>query len=388
MKGMKLPVKDDLNQTIIKLLEEGLDKDLFGAVLIPTRVPSGDSFAYLLISDKSMLQNATALPPVMPVQGAKALSSLTRQGSFEKRVVAVMRPCEIRAAVELAKLEQVDLENVSFLSVDCPGALPLSEYLEDPEGCDELFEKAPAERDTERMRPTCRMCLEFGPTSGDLHVGLLSGNHESAIMIAASEWGAEVLESLGIQSETSLEEWSKEMEQAKSERRSERERIHNQLNAGLSEPAGLLDLFAKCIDCHNCMRVCPMCYCRQCYFDSEALQLSAENFLSRARKSGWLRLPTDTMFFQLGRMSHMISSCVSCGQCEDACPMDIDVAQIFSLVADRTQETLEYTPGMDVDEPLPCTNYREEELREIEEPYVKIYHREGVLRDVQSVESK
>ena len=387
MKAVSLPITNKLDETIIELLEGGLDKGLFEAILLPKRVPSGDSFAYLLIKDKSVLEGASIVPAVMPVQGAKALSNLTRYGSLNRRILAVMRPCEIRAAVELCKLEQVDLSNVSFLSFDCPGAMPLADYVEDPTKCDELFDDAIAKHETEHMRPACQMCREPSVTSADIHIGQFGADGGNVLLIANTDWGAELLDSLGVQSEGSLESWTQEVEKVKADRKGRRDSVHNDLNADLSKPAGLLDLFANCINCHNCMRVCPLCYCRQCYFDSEALQMSPENFLARAEKNGSLRLPADTTFFHLGRMSHMITSCVSCGQCEDACPMDIKVGQVFGLVADRTQKVFEYVAGMNIDEPLPCTSYEEEELQDFEKPYTQVYE-EGVLSDVQSAESR
>ena len=133
----------------------------------------------------------------------------------------------------------------------------------------------------------------------------------------------------------------------------------------------LLDTFSKCINCHNCMRVCPICYCQQCFFDSDNMSFSFDDYLKRAEITGGLRLPPETLLFHIGRMLHMSLSCVSCGACEDACPMSIPVAQVFSLVADRNQEAFGYVPGRSLDEPLPLRVYEEEEFEEVEQSYVE-----------------
>ena len=57
------------------------------------------------------------------------------------------------------------------------------------------------------------------------------------------------------------------------------------------------------------------------------------NYLSRAAKRGAFRFPADTLFFHLGRMSHISASCVSCGLCEDACPVDIPVEELARALA-------------------------------------------------------
>ena len=71
-KGAVISAKQSLEKTINNLLEEAIDKGVFSGILIPMRVPAGDSFAYVLIKDKSLLKDASFLPPTMFVQGARA----------------------------------------------------------------------------------------------------------------------------------------------------------------------------------------------------------------------------------------------------------------------------------------------------------------------------
>jgi formate dehydrogenase subunit beta len=108
------------------------------------------------------------------------------------------------------------------------------------------------------------------------------------------------------------------------------------------------------------------------------LKLPPDNYLARATAKGAIRFAPDTLLFHLGRASHMALSCVSCGACEDACPMDIPVGQVFSLLADRAQEALGYVAGRSVDDPLPLVAYEMEELHGVEQPYVEIYREQEV----------
>jgi len=103
------------------------------------------------------------------------------------------------------------------------------------------------------------------------------------------------------------------------------------------------------------------------------MKLYPENYLMRAKNKGGLRFPPDTLLFHLGRMSHMVFSCVSCGTCEDACPVSIPIAQVFALVADNAQELFHYVPGENIGEPHPLVTFKEEEFRDIEMPYVETY---------------
>jgi formate dehydrogenase subunit beta len=377
MKGSILPFEKDLEKSILAFLKTGLDKGSFEAVLIPHRVPSDDNYAYLLIKDKTLLEGASPLPPVIPVQGAKAVSALTRWGPSKKKILAVMHPCEIRAAVELFKLKQANLDNLVFLSYDCPGVLSLSDYVKNPAEADQTYQEARQKRDSGKMRPVCQICSEFVAPASDLHIGLSGAEEGNAFLFPASLEGKRIMDKLGLETSASSDAWGREVEKLKKAREGKRMEAHQSLQIRVAGPDKLLETFSSCINCHNCMRVCPVCYCRQCYFDSDAFKLPPENFLARAQKKGSLRLPADTLLFHLGRMSHMILSCVSCGTCEDACPMGIPVAQVFSLVAENAQRLLNYSPGRSKEEPVPAAVYREEELWEMEKPYLETYARTG-----------
>jgi len=377
MNGSKLPGAQDAEKSVLAFLKTGLEKRCFEAVMMSHRVPAGDGYAYVLIKDPALLEGASPLPPVIPVQGAKALSALTRWGPPKETILAVMHPCEIRAAVELFKLKQASLDHIVFLSFDCPGVMPLSDYVKNPGEADRTYAAARRKWESAKMRPLCRICNEFVPAASDLHIGLLGAEEGSAWLFPVSPEGRRIMDSVGLETAVSSDAWEREAAERKTVREKERQEAHQVSRDRVSGPDGLLAAFSSCINCHNCMRVCPVCYCRQCYFDSEAFKLPPENYVERARKKGSLRLPADTLLFHLGRMSHMALSCVSCGTCEDACPMDIKVGQIFSLVADNAQKQLNYLPGRSREDPLPASVYQEEELEGVEKPYVETYSRTG-----------
>jgi formate dehydrogenase subunit beta len=371
-KGALFPAEGDIAESVLNFIKQAISKGCFDAVLIPAKVPGGDSFAYSLIREESLLDNAYPLPPVMSVQGAKAISALTGRGKGKIRTAALLRPCEARATVELFKLGQVDLDNIFLISIDCPGALSLADWARDPKKAEDKFSELLKGWDNKDARPVCQICDNFTATGAeDLHIGTLGTNKGSILLIPHSPKGEGILDCIGISSDADISEWKDKTDKLAEERRERRKQAQKELQAEATGLDKLLDVFSKCINCHNCMRVCPICYCRQCLFDSDNLRFPFEDYLSRAEMAGGLRLPPETLLFHIGRMLHMSLSCVSCGACEDACPTSIPVAQIFSLVGNKNQEAFDYVPGRSLDEPLPLRTYREEELQEVEQSYVE-----------------
>jgi len=369
-RGALLPAESSVQKGIINFTKQALKQGAFDAVLIPSRVPAGDSYTYFLIRNEAVLEETSPLPPIMPVQGARVISSITRRGKGKNRIAVITRPCEARATIELAKLEQVDLENITIITMDCPGVMPLSDYFEDQGKGDNVFEDASQNWNSQHMRPVCQICDKFSSVGGeDLHIGTMGIKGDSILLIPRSPKGEDILNKMGLSLEEDISAWEAGVNKLIEERKKKRNESNEGLRSDIKGIDRLLQAFSTCINCHNCMRVCPICYCRQCHFDSDKMKFSFDDYITRAEARDGLRIPTDMLLFHIGRMLHMSLSCVSCGMCEDACPMAIPVSQIFTLVGDKNQEAFDYVPGRNIDEPLPLTTFEEEEFLEVEQSY-------------------
>ena len=367
LKGAVYTAGSDTKKAIIGMLEKSMDKGIFDAVIIPMKVPAGDSFAYVLVKDKSILKDGEPIPPVMFVQGAKAVSSITRLGEGDMKIAAIMRPCEVRAIIELAKLGQTSIDNMTLISMDCPGVLPSADFLKNPDKGIKQFEEASKKLDDSIMRPVCQICDKSSMVTGDLHIGTLGAKKDTFFIISNSEKGNDAVEKLGLKLDNDLKSWNEKAKTISEEKRKKRTKAHKDLKSKVGGIDNLVETFSHCINCHNCMKACPVCICRLCYFDSDKVKLPSEDYLERAISKGSIRFLPDTTLFQMGRMMHMSISCVSCGACEDACSMSIPVAQIFSMIADETQGMFDYVSGRSLDEPIPLVAYKEEELHEVED---------------------
>ena len=127
----------------------------------------------------------------------------------------------------------------------------------------------------------------------------------------------------------------------------------------------LADKLSACINCYNCRVACPVCYCKECVFVTDTFRHNGDQFMMWADKGGMLKMPNDTIFYHLTRITHMSLFCVGCGQCTSACPNDIDLMPLFRTSADKAQARFNYQAGRSVDEEQPMAGFKSDELVEV-----------------------
>ncbi len=122
-KSVTLTVKDrQIRKTINSFLQDLLSKKVVEAILVPVAHPAGNNIVQSLVTEPEYLEQADVFAPVLPVISARIVSAMTRLSPVSKKTAVVMRPCEMRALIELVKLKQASLENLILIGIDCPGA--------------------------------------------------------------------------------------------------------------------------------------------------------------------------------------------------------------------------------------------------------------------------
>ncbi len=361
----------DLSGTIRAFLKNLLEKELVDALLVPMEVPSKKNVVQTMVKDIGELDNADPLAPVMPVNSAKIVSSLTKLAPSKKKIGLVMRSCELRALLELVKLKQADIANLVLIGVDCFGTYSVSDYgtfcREKDSPTDAYLKKAKDGNDP-LLRQSCRVCQHPAPLSADITIGLIGMDFEKEIMLQANtETGQEILKALEPGDDADPTKRDEAVSALKAERQKQRDEFLKQAQPEVGGLENMLSALAACVACHNCRVACPICYCRECLLDSPTFgEWEAEKYLEWADKKGALRLPADSLLFHLVRLNHMGASCVACGLCEDACPNGISVFKLFCLAGSKVQQAFDYLPGRSLEDELPLIAFNEEEFREFE----------------------
>ncbi|UCG69175.1 MAG: 4Fe-4S dicluster domain-containing protein [Thermoplasmata archaeon] len=376
VKMAKIAVEKDILNTLNGFFKSMLDKMAADTLVIPQDVPSGYSTVQTLVKDPESVTSLNPFAFVLPANSADILVKTTDEAT-EDKIVALFRPCELRAVFELAKLHQIKMDNVTLVSVDCLGTLPVPEYviLAQKEGVGitfKLLKEVGHEAKTELkgipLRTACQIC-EF-PTidTADISIGVMGVDMNKEILLSANTpKGEELLGALGIElSESDVPESRKKAIEALFKARGKsREKLSAEIREEIKDVKGFLKVLASCIKCHNCMNVCPICYCKECFFDSDILKPSPKQYMEKSRKRGVVRMPIDTALYHIGRMNHMITSCVSCGMCESACPSKLPLLALYHVYGSDVQDLFDYVAGRSLDEELPLATFKEEELEPV-----------------------
>jgi len=365
----RLRTNQGAEETVRQLLRSLLQSGQVEAVLALGKTGTEErGVAYSLFTEPdAFAMDGDALPllPFMPANGGGLLSRLTLGGALARPVAAVIRPCELRAFIELMKLNQGGLDNVVLISSTCAGVYPLGTAVNGnlDERVSSYWEGMEHGELDEAVRPTCRACESFIPEGADITVALFGEEDldRQCTLYLNTERGAALAQRLEGTTVTGNSERAA-IERSKGERDAFRQKLFAGVDVGMT---GLIHTFGRCIGCHGCKTVCPICYCQLCHFDSHDCEREPGYYEGELRRKGGLRVPPDTVFFQLGRMAHMALSCVGCGMCSDVCPADIPVSTIFSKVAASAQATFDYEPGRDLAEEIPLRTFKEEEFAQV-----------------------
>lgn len=361
--------KGELNTRLSEFFSDLLENKGVDALLTPMAQPK-KGVMQTLVTKKDGLQSIDPFAPVVPVNSARLASSLTSSPSG-KNVGMVLRSCEMRALVELVKLNQANLEGTLLIGMDCLGRYENTDFLKyQAEGgtSEDFLEGALAGKTESKgcdVSGACKICEYPTPENVDLRLCVIGTGAGSIYIEAVTEKGEEALTKAGAKAGSAPSGRDDALEKIRTAKTQAKEAAFAEYRENTNTFDALEERLAACINCYNCRVACPVCYCKECVFVTDTFRHKGEQFIGWANTSGTLKMPTDTTFYHLTRITHISAFCVGCGQCTSACPNDIDLMPIFRTSAEKAQARFEYQAGRSVDEPQPLTIFDSDELVEV-----------------------
>lgn len=342
--------------TVREILKKLFTENIVDQLLVPLETPRVDQVTPTFVNKPEQLENANPLAPVMRLNAALLLAQIRDEAPY-KKTGAVLRPCELRTIIELAKVERIALDQLVLIGLDCMGTYEPDVYAqiarahhESP--TDELLHwtrQGPVA--PYRLRNACQICEHFTPENADLKIGLIGANVREHLFIETND---ELAEHLHL-TPTPSDGRSKAIERLYAIRHHRREEALSHTAQFLNNIPELVGLIVPCTDCGKCLDVCP-------FWDTDAFTPRA----ARERHYDWsLNFPDGRdmivhdhvigSFAELIALGRRAISCVGCGMCESACPRDAPLTAIHGVLGRQVQAEFHYVPGHAVQDRLPWT---------------------------------
>ncbi len=287
-------------------------------------------------------------------------------GAKSKKIAMTVKGCDLMGLTELAKRNEVNMDNLLLIGVNCGGTvspvkgrkmiqdafqvdpntvhkeeIDKGQFIIEYEGghkgisIDELEEKGYG------RRTNCRRCNYKVPRQADLACGNWGVIGEKAgkatFVEVCSDKGAHLLSRAiksGAIATTSPDPKGIEM---RGKVEGAMVKLGNKWRrkdfaALKKDPWGIINReTSRCIKCYSCIENCPVCF-------TSADALKGTSYMVDRGE-----VPPNPMF-HLRRFAHISDTCVNCGQCEELCPMDIPLA-LFSH-AIRVEGDLAFEPKL------------------------------------------
>lgn len=349
--------EDDAVGTLRNFLSAWWSRAGLDAMLAPVELPDAEGAAPKAIEHPDELKRVNPFLPFMPLNSASLVADFIRDRPGS-RLAVMLRPCELRALVELQKRNRVqipprvrgdDQNGLIILGVDCPGTFSLSEYAR----------RVASQREDAQMirvgmaydrkdcsipheaRTACQLCASPAPMGADVLIGTIGVVQEDTLLVIArneevdaSLGLSEVADGLADERQVVLREMMiGDIADQNARRRSD---LVNAQARQAEEFDSIMAMFARCTLCADCLDACPL-------YDGELAGMLGVN-------GAYQR--THPLLTELVSWGRWLASCSGCGMCQEACEKGVALTPLVVSLAHRIQQGLKYSPG-DPSQPLP-----------------------------------
>ena len=375
-------IKGECGGAVTSILKYLLDNKIVDAVLtVQKGLDVFDAEPVVITDSADLVKTAGSLHC-----GTLLLPKLIKKylnGAKDMKLAVTCKGCDAKAMYELAKRNQINLENVVMIGLNCGGSVsPVvarnmisSKYGINPndvvkeeidkgqfivmtkDGQHKGISIDELEAEGLGRRSNCQRCETKIPRQCDIvcgNWGVIGEKAGKATFVEiCSDKGAMIFDGAvkaGVLETSAPEPKGLEI-RGKIENVMIKMGKKNQVKqfASIGESTGdrlsyIMSETSRCIKCYGCIENCPICYCVECSTKKPHLVPPG-------------RLPPDFMF-QLIRFAHIADSCVNCGQCTDVCPMNIPNSLFMHAQQVELEKMFGHKPGMDME--LPVLAYAEE----------------------------
>jgi len=370
----ELQKKAECGGAVTQLLKFALEKKMVDGVFAVKRGQDiYDAVPVYITDPKELDQTAGSLHC-----GTLLMSKLVKKyldGASDKKIAMTVKGCDMMGLYELAKRQQVNLDNIIMIGVNCGGSVsPITarkmikdkfevdpdtvhkeeidkgQFIIEYEGGHKGISIDDLEEAGYGRRSNCRRCKLKVPRQADLacgNWGVIGDKAGKATFVeVCSEKGAKLLDEAVKAGVLKTEAPNPKGIEIRGKVENAMYKLGDKWRAkdftGLGEGRERLKKIVKetsrCIKCYQCIENCPICYCVEC-----------------STKKGYLVKPGEVppnFMFHLIRFAHIADSCINCGQCQELCAMDIPNALFMHAQQVELEKMFGHVPGVDMQLPV------------------------------------
>jgi len=345
--------KAECGGAVTSLLKFALEHKMVDAVLAIKRGQDiYDAVPVFITDPKDLDKTAGSLHC-----GTLLMSKLVKKyldGASNMKIAMTVKGCDMMGLYELAKRQQVNLDNVIMIGVNCGGTVsPVTarkmitekfgvdpatvhkeeidkgQFIIEYEGGHKGISIDELEEQGFGRRTNCRRCKLKVPRQADLacgNWGVIGDKAGKATFVeVCSDKGADLLSRAvkagALQTEAPNPKGLEIRGKVEGAMLKLGEKWRKKDFEALSkDPWGIIQKeTSRCIKCYSCIENCPVCF-------PVADELKSKQYSVRPGE-----VPPNPMF-HMRRFAHISDSCVNCGQCEELCAMDIPLAKFSHAI--------------------------------------------------------
>jgi len=278
---------------------------------------------YILYSPNELM-GFNPFKPLMTSNTARFVPNFLQSQGNQKRIGAILRPCELRALRGLERNHQVNTAGLLTISFDCLGTYPNEDYAwrtKRKGSVDQLTQEAIQFAKhggivPYRFRSACQVCQSPAGEGAQFNIGVIGLPIRQYIFLSFPEKELESLLTGNGLEIRDADPWLIEHHQLTIAKINERNhRVSERIRQGMADvfPMSieqLIQTFVECGDCQKCMQVCPLCAV-QTPVRSESGKYLTEEIVRWAE------------------------SCAGCGMCEQVCPHHKPLSAFFAFIREQ-----------------------------------------------------
>ena len=373
-KDSEIQKKGECGGAVTTLLKHALETKMVDAVLAITKGKDlYDAVPTIITNPDDVIKSAGSLHC-----GTLLLPKIIKKylnGAKDSKIAVTCKGCDAMAFYELAKRNQINLDNIIMIGVNCGGSVsPVAarkmirekfevdpdtvhkeeidkgQFIIEFEGGHKGIKIDELEEEGYGRRSNCQRCKMKVPRQADIAAGnwgvIGDKAGKATFLEVCSEKGANLIASAqsagALETETAnpkgIEIRGKVENAMYKLGDSCRKRDFEQLGTGKERLQKIMTESSRCIRCYQCIDNCPICYCIEC-----------------STKKPWYipeaNVPPGFMF-HLIRFAHISDSCINCGQCQELCAVDIPNALFMHAQQVEIEKMFKHVPGLDMTAPI------------------------------------